>query len=615
MKKFIQSRKFDFLLIILLGIALVCAGYFAYQVRVLPMKYRIAVIAITAIVFLILLALTFKRFQIKGTWIRRVIVILITIIYGFVSLYAYKGNHTIRSITDPSKDKYITISVLAKADSDINELKDLEDTTVGFQNSTDEDNAKYAKKEINASVANVTYTDQSNYTDLGNSLLNDEIDALIITKSSISTVEDHIEGFTSNTKEIATFQRTVQQTASKNSGKDLTKEPFTILLSGIDTSDTGEASQRSDVNMILIVNPITNHMEMVSFPRDSYIPNLALGGINDKLTHLGNHGVENIMDSIAAISGFEIDFYVQVNFTSVVEIVDAMGGVEVDVAMDFTEQNSQRSFEDGDLIVLKKGLQTLNGEQALAYARNRHDQPEGDVGRTRAQQDIIKAMISKLTTAQGVTAVPSLMETATKYIETDMSYEQLSDFVNYEIEHLEPWTFGSTSLDNGGFDQIPIPYAGGSMPLSVYILSLTDMEMLYYRYQMIINPTNFKDFSFDLEDLYGQLPPYQRPATGMFVGDDFSSEKGGGDYETDYDEPAYVPPVEEPTVPETPVDNDTDNGSSGGDTGTGSGSTGGSDTPGSNPGDTQNPPSDGETPSDPGTSDPSTDPSTPSTGQ
>ncbi|OCN04732.1 hypothetical protein A4S06_10585 [Erysipelotrichaceae bacterium MTC7] len=552
MKKIIQSRKLDFVLIILQALAVLAAAYFTFQVRVVPIKYRIAVIAISAIIFLILLALSFKRFQMKATWVRRFFVVVFTALFAFVAVYAYKGDDTLQSMTDRTKDKYITISVLTKADSSLEKLDDLENTTVGFQEETDEENASFAKKQINTSVSNVSYAGQSNYTDLANSLIAGDIDALIISKSSISTVEDHIEGFTDEVKEIATFQRKVEQTTSKNSGKDLTKEPFTVLLSGIDTSDTGEASQRSDVNMILIVNPITNHMEMVSFPRDSYIPNLALGGINDKLTHLGNNGVENIMDSIAAISGFEIDFYVQVNFTSVVEIVNAMGGVEVDVAMDFTEQNSNRSFEDGDLITLKKGLQTLNGEEALAYARNRHDQEDGDVGRTRAQQDIIKAMINKLTTAEGVKAVPSLMNTATKYIETDISYAQLSDFVNYEIDHLEPWTFGSTSLDNGGFDQIPIPYAGGSMPLSVYILSLQDMELLYYRYEMIVKPIKFKEFSFDLNDLYSQLPAYNRPATGMFVGDDFSGEKSGGDYTSE--EPEYqAPVVEEPEVPETPV--------------------------------------------------------------
>lgn len=555
-----KSKIPDYILIGILTVLLIGSSYFLWSVRSIPNKFKIAALAVFILVYLILVAFTFKKLQSPQLWIRRFFIVIFCIVYGWTGFTSFRVDNAILKTTTEDENKFISISVVVKADSSIKSAKDLDGKTVGVQNNFDKTNAEYGEKQLNKDANNVKYEAKESYTDLSNLLSNNEIDAMIITNSAINNIAAEHEGYKDTIKIIDTYKMkvtakdTAKKTRKTSNERDLTKAPFTVLLSGIDTSDNGEQSNRSDVNMVLIVNPLTNHVEMISFPRDSYIPNLALGGINDKLTHTGNDGIENTVKSLENVLDFKIDFYVQVNFTSVVEIVNTMGGIEVDVPIDFVEQDSNRSFEEGDLIKINKGLQTLNGEQALAYARNRHDQPDGDLGRTRAQQDVVQAMVNRLLTTEGALKAPAILDIVPDYVDTDVSYEQISDFVNAELDNLQPWTFGTTSLENGTTDMLTTA-SMGNMLLSCYVLNLTDLETVYHKYQSIVNPITFSNFAFNLNDLEGTLPDYVRPDGIIFYGEDFSGYQGGETYPIDSD--GYTLP-EDPYYDNTQVDPNTD---------------------------------------------------------
>lgn len=562
MKNMNKSKILDLSLIIILTLLYVASLIFLLKLDSIPFKWRVAVIAIFTLIYLIFLAFSFKKINGKKIWIRRVAMVIFCIIYGYTALYSYKGSNMVVRITETNKEKFYSILLVTQADSDIESLEDLKGKKVGIQSGLDTENAEYAQDELDKEVDNVKYVEGDSYVDLTEKLTNKEIDALIISTSYLNAIEDENNGYKETIKTIETFKRPVTTNTTQGTQKDLTKEPFTVFVSGVDTTDSGEASTRSDVNMILIINPLTNHVEMVSFPRDSYVPNLALGGGLDKLTHLSNNGVENSVDSLETIIGFDIDFYVQVNFTSVVEIVDAIGGVEVDVDVEFTEQNSERSFEAEDLIHLQPGVQTLNGEEALAFSRNRHDREDGDVGRTKAQQDVIIAMVNRMLTAEGALRAPALLDIIPKYVETNASYDQLSELINYELDNMAPWTFGTTTLDNGGFYDL-VNASMGNMTASTYVMDMSDLELLYYKYQMVMNPTTFNEFSFDLENLYDDLNDYEDPTdtTMLFNGEDLSpyggSYSSGDDYDYDDSQTDDTTPVQdEQTTPEVPdIDN------------------------------------------------------------
>lgn len=559
MKHINKTNIIDIILIAVATVFIALIGYICLITRTVPFKWRIGLFAIFLLIYLIILVLQFKKLNGYKLWIRRFGVLLLCIVLGGVSFYADKANNSLKTMTNSDRDQYITISVVVNADSPIDNIEDLANKKVGKQDGLDKDNADYAEKKVNADAKGIKYSSENSYITLSEQLTNNDIDAMIITSSFLGHIDAEQEGYADTIKTIKTYKRKVTVPESEANKKDLTKEPFTILLSGVDTSDGGEVSMRSDVVMILIVNPLSNHVEMISVPRDSYIPNLALGGGMDKLTHTSNDGVQNTMDSLEEVIGFDIDFYVQINFTSVIEIVDAIGGIDVDVPIAFCEQDSNRSFEDNDIQCLDAGQQHLNGEQALALTR--HRKSYGDLERTKAQQLVIQGMVNRLISKDGAMKVPALLDIVPKYVQTNISYNQLTDFINHELDNIGPWTFGSTSLENGASDMLTTA-SMGNIPLSCYLLSFEDVELLFMKYQMIINPTSFNKFSFNLSDLGSDLPKFKRPSGIIFAGDYLGNHLGEQEdyYQPEVETPEYtqpennyVPPVEEPVVPVEPV--------------------------------------------------------------
>ena len=158
-----------------------------------------------------------------------------------------------------------------------------------------------------------------------NALYDKQIDAMIINESYRSTIEESYETFTDDTRVI--YSKTYQTKVDDTTDKDVTQDTFSVFISGIDTYGSISTKSRSDVNMIVTVNPQTKNILLTSIPRDYYVPFEVLNGSRDKLTHSGLYGVNETKNNVANYFGIDIDYYVRVNFTSVVDIVDAIGGI------------------------------------------------------------------------------------------------------------------------------------------------------------------------------------------------------------------------------------------------------------------------------------------------
>lgn len=561
--------NFDGVLSFFILASCVWADYVVFTATSLPTAWRYIIIAVVTILTLLLIALTFKRMPNWGLWVRRVFTVFFIIIFVFSSVNLDKFRIFTTKVTDVKDENLESISVVVKADSKINDIGDLKKKTVFYQNGTDESNAKYVIEELNKEIDTVKYDSENNYFTLAQLLLDGEIDALIISNSYIRSIEDGLEGFEAGIKIVKTYKRSVDRLDKKHTGAelDLTQDVFTVMISGMDETGDPNTNSRSDVNMLLIVNPKINHVEMISFPRDSYVPNPALGNVSDKLTHTGNDGVENTMNAIEQVVGFDINFYVKVNFTSVVEMVDALGGVTVDVPIAFCEQNSERSFAEEDLQCLEVGEQHVDGEEALAFARHRKSDGVGDIGRTHAQQKVIMAMIEKVLTPSGATKVPELLDIIPKYVVTNISNEQLNNFISYELENMAPWTTSSMTLENG-YNASLTTASMGSTPLSCYVLSRSDLETVWQKYYIMNHPVSFKDFTFDLNDLNPTgIPAYTPNSNLVLYGDDLSaylgSETSNEIPEEDIpatDNTETLPPVTDDTQPGTDTDNDNNGG-------------------------------------------------------
>lgn len=563
--------NFDGVLSFFILAACVWADYVVFTATSLPTAWRYIIIAVVTIITLLLFVLTFKRMPNWGKWIRRVFTILFIIIFVFSSVNLDKFRIFTTRVTDVKDENLESISVVVKADSKINDIEDLSKKTIFYQDGTDESNAKFVMDELKKDVKNVKFDSENNYFTLAQLLLDGEIDGLIISNSYIRSIEDGLEGFEAGIKIVKTYQRSVDRLDKEHTGAelDLTQDVFTVMVSGMDETGDPNVNSRSDVNMLLIVNPKINHVEMISFPRDSYVPNPALGNISDKLTHTGNDGVENTMTAIEQVVGFDINFFVKVNFTSVVEMVDALGGVTVDVPVAFCEQNSERSFAEEDLQCLSVGEQHVDGEQALAFARHRKSEGVGDIGRTHAQQKVIMAMIQKVLTPSGATKVPELLDIIPKYVVTNISNEQLNNFISYELENMAPWTTSNMTLENG-YNATLITASMGSTPLSCYVLSRSDLETVWQKYYIMNNPVSFKDFTFNLNDLNpAGIPKYTPSSNLVLYGDDLSAYLGSDTSDNneapEEEEPSNntetLPPVVEEPQPGTDTDGENNSGS------------------------------------------------------
>ena len=235
------------------------------------------------------------------------------------------------------------------------------------------------------------------YNNVGSLLLMNE------TYEGIFTNDEKYENFKNDTRVVYTIELT-DDMVIETADADITKEPFSVFFGGND--DEGDLSLvgRTDVDMVVTVNPITHQISIVSFPRDSYIPNPALGNRPDKLTHLGMQGLQNTLNGLGNLLDTNIDNYVLINFTTYQKIIDALGGVTVNnpYAFGFWDRDpSDVWFEEGEI--------TLDGYDALLYVRERKTLPDGDFGRTMHQQIVMRAIIEKLTSSAIITRFDAIL--------------------------------------------------------------------------------------------------------------------------------------------------------------------------------------------------------------
>ncbi len=241
--------------------------------------------------------------------------------------------------------------------------------------------------------------------------------------------------------------------------ENISRQPFVVYLSGIDTRNYGEISEksRSDVNMIVVVNPKTKNILMVSTPRDYYV---ALDGDSnkmDKLTHAGSYGIECSMKTLEALYGIEFNYYAKVNFKSVVDIVDALGGVTVNSEYNFSSAHSYT----GKTHTFKKGENFVMGDAALTFARERESFANGDRQRGIHQQVLIKAVVEKAISP--AILVPSnienMLEAISKNTKTNFTEKEIKRLISYQMSTMgKEWKFESMSADGKGVSNYTYSY-------------------------------------------------------------------------------------------------------------------------------------------------------------
>lgn len=226
------------------------------------------------------------------------------------------------------------------------------------------------------------------------------------------------------------------------------KNTLTLYISGIDTYGPISTTARSDVNLILRINFSKKEMLLITTPRDAYV-RIAGGGQNqyDKLTHAGIYGVQASLETLENLYGIDIDYYVRVNFTSFLKLIDLVGEIEVENSEAFVSRHGQYSFP--------QGLVRLDAKKALSFVRERYALAGGDHARGKNQQKVLVALLKKMTSSQALMKTPQILQELSQSIQTDMPFEELVHFVREQFSQEKTYQIHTQALTGHGSMDLP----------------------------------------------------------------------------------------------------------------------------------------------------------------
>ena len=447
-KKTTKKKKSSFIYQLIVFIALIITvitlGYLTYT-GIFSLFYLVPAAVVLVIVLFWMAIKVGKR--ITPTWVKVLlclISILLSIVEIFIMNYGTKTEEFIFKILDDGK-RVTTYNVYVLSDSDYKELNDLNGKKITYLNSDDDTEIREALGKVESEIE-ITDDYLDSLDELLQSLTDNKTDAIFFESSYEDIIREEFKDSYDNLESIYSV-KIEDQIKTLKSNKDISKDTFTVYISGVDTAGKKISSKaRSDVNILLTINPKTSQITMISTPRDSYVM-LHTKQKNDKLTHAGIYGIEESVKTLEDLYDIEIDYYARVNFSSFISIVNTLGGVTIDVPKSFCEQNSKRSKKQEDLICLKKGKRTLNGEQALAYARNRHNFSGGDFARGDHQMELLKAIINKCMTPTILGKYTKLLESLGDKVTTNMGKDDITKFINKVLMSGKGFTFETYGLE------------------------------------------------------------------------------------------------------------------------------------------------------------------------
>ncbi len=405
----------------------------------------------------------------------------------------------------------------------LNESEFNEDSTTGMiANKNDIEGYELANNLIEKENLNNEVKEYEDYYHMISDLYEGVIDAIYVPSNYISlfTSEEDFADIEEVTKVVYEHSEKLEnQDKTIISTKDF-DEPISFLIMGVDSTIDGldaNAAFNGDTLMLLTFNPHTLNVTMMSIPRDTMVPIACNNNKYAKINSSAAYGTECVIDTVSNLTDIEIDYYVKINFKGVVDLVDALGGVEVDVEKpDYNtyngqvcEQNSDREF-GSELICMDSGLQTLDGEQALAYARNRKLYTLSDIDRNRHQQQVVTAIVNKIVTLSSFKDFEKILDTVSKNIVTNMSIDQiLSGYTVLKDVMLKSLSGSSIGLNiEKSFLEVYniavyIASSGrNSSSLGYYSDSLDDIVNMMKINLEISEPEVIKTFSFSVNEPY-----------------------------------------------------------------------------------------------------------------
>ena len=435
--------------IILSVILVVFTGGLVYQIfklQILPDNILIPIILVLILLTLIfVLLINFSAHGLVSKILCSLMVVVLSAVYGLGNYYLYSTNTTLETVTDQGNKAKNTVSVVVLNSSGLENVNSLEGSKLGVLKTIGNEATKKSLTDLKKN--NVTYTKKTYDNMLGmlKALYDGEVDAIVLNeayRSNVCDLEDYAN-FNNDTKVIHKTVYYTKENSSSLAVSDITSKPFNILISGNDSFGSLDENSRSDVDMLVTINPVTSTILLTSIPRDSYVKEVCNDyacnyGVYDKLTHTGIYGVDTTKDTIENMLDIDINYVYRVNFTSMIDIVDALGGVDVTVPEGMAVS---KFYTNSNLEGVHEGENHLDGKRALAYSRERKAYLDGDLQRARNQQQVLQAMFKKATSPEIIKNYTSLLKALIGAFDTNMTTKEITSFIKYQIQAKPSWKF------------------------------------------------------------------------------------------------------------------------------------------------------------------------------
>lgn len=449
--------------IALLTIYVLLGGFLLFLIfrhNILAFRYlNVMTAAVVILVALASLLLIIYRKAEKFTIFFLTLAILMSSV-SFFALQQFVGFTS--HINSTSNYSEYSMSVVVLKDSDVHNVTQLDSVT--GPTDTDNDNIQKLIADIKTSQSKELTVEQStSYLAAYNSLVSGEAKAIVLNSVFENIIESEYPDYASKIRKIYTKNITKEVAAPKVSKN----KSFNVYVSGIDTYGPISSVSRSDVNILMTVNQDSKKILLTTTPRDSYVP-IADGGNNqkDKLTHAGIYGVDSSIHTLENLYGVDINYYVRLNFTSFLKLIDLLGGVDVYNDQEFTSRHGKFHFPVGNV--------HLDSEQALGFVRERYSLADGDRDRGRNQQKVIVAIIQKLTSTEALKNYSDIIQGLQDSLQTNMPIETMIDLINTQLESGGSYKVNSQDLKGTGRMGLP-SYA---MPDSnLYMMEIDDSSL------------------------------------------------------------------------------------------------------------------------------------------
>ncbi|MCC6093975.1 MAG: LCP family protein [Eubacterium sp.] len=463
-----------------LVVQILLEAYAAYRLiwlNMVPDKYVKAVIAILIVMVVLTSILLFAGMghgPHRARRVRRIVACVLAAIMAVgsvgASMVLHKVDQTVQTVTTTQKTLQAMVGVYVLSDDKAQSIQDAKDYSFGIMSDFDQDNTTQAVKSIeNELGSKINTVSRPSMTENAQALYDQDVKAIIMNEAYTSALQDTDEfaDFSDKTRLLSEIpiektetidpedtgakgvtvssNGTVQSASDIITSSEISQTPFVVYISGSDTRSQMLDTSRSDVNILMAVNPNTHQILLLNTPRDYFVPNPAGNGALDKLTHLGIYGIDVSMQGLADLYQEDINYYGQINFTGFETLIDAIGGITVD---------SPQAFEANGYSFVE-GPNEMDGKKALAFARERHSFASGDNERGKNQMRVITAVIQKVTgdSTNLLLHYSEVLDSLQGMFVTNLTSDDISALVKMQLSDNASWNVKSYAVTGtGGMD-------------------------------------------------------------------------------------------------------------------------------------------------------------------